>query len=105
MTFITEKHRQELKVHGYTVIENVVTEKQCDIWVKEYKDWLSQFKEDEWLFTAHSHLQLYNSGNFETTWKARLATKRVFAELWQTEKLLTSVEAIAIGRPPETSEE
>jgi hypothetical protein len=49
--------------------------------------WLAQFDENEWPFTAHSLLQRYNTGNFETTWKARLATKAVFSELWNTEKL------------------
>ncbi|XP_052081609.1 uncharacterized protein LOC127719500 [Mytilus californianus] len=103
--YVKERHRQELQNQGYTVIKNVVTEKQCDKWIDEYKVWLSQFKEDEWPFTAHSLLQRYNTGNFETTWKARLATQKVFSELWHTEKLLTSIDAIAIGRPPETSDE
>jgi hypothetical protein len=102
---VTERHTDELRKYGYTIVKNVVTEKQCNIWVEEYKQWLAQFDENEWPFTAHSLLQRYNTGNFETTWKARLATKAVFSELWNTEKLLTSVDAIAIGRPPESSEE
>lgn len=105
MVYITKKHRKELKGHGFTVVKQVVPESHCDSWVHEYHQWLSQFEDGEWPFTAHSLLQRYNTGNLETTWKARLSTKKVFSELWGTEKLLTSIDAIAIGRPPETSEE
>lgn len=105
MDLLTEKHREDLRKHGYTVVEKVVPESTCDTFVLEYRKWLAQFKDGEWPFTAHSLLQRYNTGNLETTWKARLSTKKLFSELWGTEKLLTSVDAIAIGRPPESSEE
>ena len=35
----------------------------------------------------------------------RLKAKPVFADLWGTEELLTSLDAVAIGRPPEQGQE
>lgn len=39
------------------------------------------------------------------SWFVRLKVKKVFAQVWKTDKLLSSVDAIAIGRPPEDGEE
>lgn len=102
---VTENHTDELRHQGYTIIENVVTEAQCDIWVGQYKEWLAQFEGNEWPFPRNFPTHRYNIANFETTWQARLATKDVFSELWNTEKLLSTVDIITIGRPPENSEE
>ena len=102
---VTERHTDELRHQGYTIIENVVTETQCDIWVGQYKEWLAQFEENEWPFPNNFPIQRYNIANFESSWQARLATKEVFSELWHTEKLLTTVDIISIGRPPENSDE
>ncbi|KAL3864517.1 hypothetical protein ACJMK2_006191 [Sinanodonta woodiana] len=53
----------------------------------------------------HSLISQFNTGHLEPTWFVRLKAKPVFVNLWQTSKLLTSIDAIAIGRPPENGEE
>lgn len=101
----TEKNRQELAENGYTVVEDVITESECEDYIHSYREWLSDFPEGDWPFTSHSLIQRYSIGHHDATWHARLKTKAVFSELWKTDKLLTSVDAIAIGRPPEEGEE
>ncbi|XP_060080521.1 uncharacterized protein LOC132559906 [Ylistrum balloti] len=101
----TEQHRKELEERGYTVVENVMTDKECGDNIQAFRDWLSEFPEDEWPYTAHSLIQKYNIGHHEAAWRTRLKAKEVFSKLWKTDKLLSSVDAIAIGRPPEDGKE
>lgn len=102
---LTDANRVELEERGFTVIPGVLTEPKCDRHIANYRKWLSQFKDGNWPPSKASLISRYNIGNFETTWEIRLKTKSVFAQVWGTEKLLTSVDAIAIGRPPEDGEE
>ena len=102
---LTDVNRRELEELGYTVVENVLSDKECDDYVGEYKTWISQFKDGNWPYTKSSLIFDYNIGNMEATWKIRLKTKRVFAEVWGTDKLLSSIDTVAIGRPPESGDE
>ncbi|XP_061181143.1 uncharacterized protein LOC133189760 [Saccostrea echinata] len=102
---LTDEHREELNDKGFTVINGVLPSSECDDYVAEYREWLAQFKDGDWPRSKSSLINQYNTGNFETTWKIRLKTKSVFAQLWNTDKLLSSVDAIAIGRPPEDGKE
>nr|KAG5712389.1 hypothetical protein BaRGS_023968 [Batillaria attramentaria] len=71
---LTSRHREELEEKGYTVVEGVLTEGECD---------------------------QYKMGHLAPTWDIRLKCKHVFAQLWGTDRLLTSFDSVAIGRPPE----
>ncbi|XP_045161160.2 uncharacterized protein LOC123526179 [Mercenaria mercenaria] len=102
---LTDKNFTDLKVKGYTVVTDVLTGEECDQTVAQYREWLSQFKDGEWPFSVNSLIQRYNAGNMHPTWFARLKSKKVFAQVWKTDKLLSSIDAIAIGRPPENGEE
>lgn len=48
-----------------------------------------------------SVIQTYRVGHFEASWEARLRAKAVFQAVWGTEKLLSSVDGIAIAKPPQ----
>ncbi|KAK3608565.1 hypothetical protein CHS0354_042550 [Potamilus streckersoni] len=98
---ITDTNLQELEEKGYTVVPNVVTPDDCDQCVAQYKEWLSQFKNGDWPLSSYSLIRNYNVGHMVPTWFIRLKSKTVFEQLWKTEKLLSSFDAIAIGRPPE----
>ncbi|KAL4221034.1 hypothetical protein ACF0H5_019296 [Mactra antiquata] len=102
---LSQENFNDLKEKGYTVVGNVLTEEECDQTIAKYREWLSNFKEGEWPYSSYSLIQRYNTGNMEPTWFVRLKSKKVFAEIWKTDKLLSSVDAIAIGRPPEDGEE
>lgn len=102
---LTNEHFKELEVNGYTVVSDVLTSEECDGAINQYRQWLAQFKDGEWPYTKHSLIQRYNTGNMTPTWFVRLKSKKVFAQLFRTDKLLSSVDAIAIGRPPEDGEE
>lgn len=104
-SMLTDENFTDLKVKGYTVVTDVLTVEECDQTVDQYKEWLSQFKDGEWPFSVNSLIQRYNVGNMHPTWFVRLKSKKVFAQVWKTDKLLSSVDAIAIGRPPESSDE
>ena len=47
-------------------------------------------------------IQDYSVAHISASWEARLLTKPLFAALWGTQKLLTSFDGIAIGKPPES---
>lgn len=102
---LTDANYEKLKSKGYTVVTDVLTSEECDETIGQYKEWLSQFKDGDWPYSANSLIQRYNVGHMHPTWFVRLKSKKVFAQVWNTEKLLTSVDAIAIGRPPEESDE
>lgn len=101
---ITDKHFTDLEDKGYTVVANVLSKQECDQAIAEYKTWLVNFG-DKFPKTFNSILNNYNSGHMDTTWRLRLRAKPVFEQLWKTDKLLTSFDAIAIGRPPEDGAE
>ena len=84
------------------MIPNILTEEECDKYVGQYKSWIDTFDRESLEFNSQKSLiQSYRIGHFATTWEVRLSTKPVFAKLWNTEKLLTSADAVAIGKPPE----
>lgn len=102
---LSQEHFTDLKAKGYTVVSDVLTVDECDKAIGQYRDWLSNFKDGEWPHSSNSLIQRYNTGNMEPSWFVRLKSKKVFAQIWDTDKLLSSVDAIAIGRPPEEGQE
>ena len=101
---ITDAHFKDLDKKGYTVVDDVITATECDAAIGEYQDWLKHFGEG-FPKCFNSLVRGYNTGHFETTWNLRLKTRPVFAQIWKTDKLLTSFDAIGIGRPPEDGKE
>ena len=89
-----------LEGHGYVVIENVIASEVCKRLITEYQDWWSRFGED---YPTHinSIMHKYKVGHLAMTWEVRLLVQKVFAAVWQTKKLLTSFDGIAISEPPE----
>ena len=102
---LTEEHFEDLDKKGYTVVHEVVSPEECDEVISQYQKWLAQFKRGTWPSSYNGIINEYNTGHMTPTWEIRLKTKKVFAQLWETEKLLTSFDAIAIGRPPEDGKE
>ncbi|XP_021350058.1 uncharacterized protein LOC110448233 isoform X2 [Mizuhopecten yessoensis] len=91
---------RDLETKGYSVVSGVVTTEECDIYTQQFKDWVAKFG-DDLPFSHDSLMHYYRVGHFDATWRVRLKAKRVFASLWNTEKLLSSMDGIAIGVPPE----
>ena len=102
---LTDCHFQDLEKKGYTVVPNVVSPDDCDSAIRQYQEWLSQFKGGDWPKSFSSIINRYNTGHMAPTWEMRLKTKKVFTQLWKTDKLLTSFDAVSIGRPPEEGKE
>ena len=102
---LTDANYEDLKTKGYTVIPEVLTSHECEETIGHYKNWLSQYQGDDWPHSINSLINSYGVGNMHPTWLVRLKSKKVFAQIWKTEKLLTSLDAIAIGRPPENGAE
>ena len=102
---LTSEHFEDLEKKGYTVVPDVVSHDDCDAAVRQYQKWLSQFKRGSWPASYNGIINEYNTGHMAPTWEMRLKAKKVFSQLWKTEKLLTSFDAIAIGRPPEDGKE
>lgn len=98
------KAHQELQENGYAVIEDVISLDECDKFKERYQKWAHTLFGDPdklWPRTDASLIQQYKAGNLESSWEIRLKVKPVFASLFGTDKLLSSTDAIAIGRPPE----
>ncbi|KAK3088110.1 hypothetical protein FSP39_014803 [Pinctada imbricata] len=100
--FTREKILAELESKGYVVIPGVVPRDECDKCIAEYKAWLAKFDEHGIEFKQRrSVIQSYRVGHFAPSWRVRLKAKTVFARVWGTEKLLSSIDGIAISQPPE----
>ena len=102
---LTEENFEDLEKKGYTVVPDVVPEEDCDRAIQQYQEWHSQFMDRPWPKSFSCVINRYNAGHMAPTWEIRLKTKKVFAQLWKTDKLLSSFDAISIGRPPEDGEE
>ncbi|KAL4237523.1 hypothetical protein ACF0H5_002237 [Mactra antiquata] len=100
----SETNYNELEEKGYTVVNDVLTTEECNQAIEDFKRWLQYF-DGKFPNTYNSIIKNHNSGHFEVTWRLRLKAKPVFAQLWKTDKLLTSFDAISIGRPPEDGAE
>ncbi|XP_046579614.1 uncharacterized protein LOC124287169 [Haliotis rubra] len=94
----------ELESKGYTVVKDVMSPDDCDRYINIYRQWLAQFN-DSWPISSNSLIQRYQIGHMEPSWGSRLKAKKVFEQIWGTDQLLTSFDAVAIGRPPEDGEE
>ncbi|GFR79764.1 hypothetical protein ElyMa_000563200 [Elysia marginata] len=101
----TQQNRQDLETKGVTVVRDVISLEDCDRHQQFFRDWLKTFPDGQWPQSRNSLIQKYSSGHLQPAWEVRLAAKSVFAQVWETNKLLSSMDAIAIGRPPEDGEE
>lgn len=96
-----EQLRQELHDKGYAVVPDLLTPKECDALTSEFRDWAGKFEEGQIpLQKKSSVIQSYRVGHFQQSWEVRLRAKAVFQAVWETEKLLSSVDGIAISKPP-----
>lgn len=102
MQFNRDAVIKSLEDNGYAVIPNVLSIQECDTYIKEYKDWAKQVEDTGIPFTSfESLIQGYSIGHFNATWRVRLKAKEVFSQIWKTEKLLSSIDAVALSYPPE----
>lgn len=102
---LTAQNYKDLEDNGYTVVPGVIARADCDTYIDSYNQWLTQFQHRNWPKSNKGLIRGYNTGHLDPTWKIRLQAKDVFSQLWKTEKLMTSFDSIAIGRPPEDGEE
>ena len=97
-----DKLQEELEENGYAVIPDLMTPAECDALTSEFKAWLDKFDDGHTpLQKRTSVIQSYRVGHFEPSWKVRLKAKAVFQAIWGTDKLLSSIDGIAIAEPPE----
>lgn len=102
MQFNRDAVIKSLEDNGYAVIPNVLSLQECDTYIKEYKDWAKQVEDTGIPFTSfESLIQGYRIGHFNASWRVRLKAKEVFSKIWKTEKLLSSIDAVALSYPPE----
>ena len=99
--FSIEAVRTELNVHGVVVVANVVSSDCCDEYIDQLTNWLTRFG-DDFPDNVHSTIQKYSLTHIDAAWRVRLQAKKIFSQLWHTEKLMSSSDSVAIGRPPES---
>lgn len=91
---------RELDEDGVTVIPDVMTPDECNEQIKLIHQWLNKFH-PRWPDNFSSIIKKYNIGFCETLWAGRFKAKETFAEIYGTEKLLTSFDGMAVATPPE----
>ncbi|XP_005094869.1 uncharacterized protein LOC101849040 [Aplysia californica] len=96
----TARHRDELEDKGYTVIEDAVPNHR-ELKASFFQWMTDMFGEGGTPYSQYSIVRHYHVGHLEPAWSARLQVKKFFEALWGTTRLLTSVDAVAIGQPPE----
>ncbi|XP_069121482.1 uncharacterized protein [Argopecten irradians] len=92
---------RDLGEKGYTVVPGVISPEKCDELVSQIRQWLDKFVDDSPIDKNISLVQQYRVSASPVAWEVRLKAKPVFAKLWGTEKLLSSMDGMAIGEPPE----
>ncbi|XP_076452055.1 uncharacterized protein LOC143287717 [Babylonia areolata] len=106
MPLLTDKNREELETSGYTVVPGVLSEDDCQLYIQQYVDWIeNNFDQGSFPYTRRGIIHGYSIGHLSPSWHVRLKTKPLFEELWGTRELLSSMDAVSIGRPPEQGEE
>ena len=96
------KKEKSLEEFGYAVIPNVISLQDCDDYIKEYREWAEQVENTGIPFLSfESLIQGYRIGHFNDSWQVRLKVREIFSKIWSTDKLLTSVDAVALSYPPE----
>ena len=115
---ITEKSPSwihELNNQGYTVVPNVLSPSESDHIIDKAWEWLAAFgtgiqrndpstwTNDRWPENFNGIIQRYRIGHAPFIWQARTNPNviGVFAEIWGTNELLTSFDAMCILRPAE----
>ena len=95
---------KSLDENGYAVLPNVLSLEECDQHIKEYKEWFTGLEESGVsLMSCQSLIQGYRIGHFKASWSVRLKVKDIFAQIWETNKLFSSVDCVAMSYPPEHS--
>lgn len=90
----------ELRTVGYCVVPGILTEGACNSYISEYKAWFCKFG-DEFPYREESLVHQFRVAHANPTWNVRKKSKDVFASIWGTEALLTSMDGVAIDEPPE----
>ncbi len=100
-TFPLVQAMQDLERDGVAVVPNVMTTQDCDRQVALLREWLDRFPEGQFPKNVSSIIHEYGIGQCETAWECRLKVKPIFAQIYGTDKLLTSFDGLAISQPPE----
>ena len=113
---LTDKHLKKLNKDGYCIINNVLTDNECNQTITEVWDWLEgletgidradsdTWKNDKWPHDNHGIIQHFRIGHAQFIWNLRQNKKiiDIFATLWNTKELLVSFDAMSIMRPTYT---
>lgn len=101
---------------GYLIVENVLTEKECEQYIKEMWDWLeglesgidrndpSSWTSENWPQNSRGIISCYNVGHAPFLWRLRQNPHvlEIFSKLWNVkgaEDLLVSFDGCCIQRP------
>ena len=95
--------KAELEDNGVAVVPGLIPEDDCDNYITEYHQWLAKFGTG-FPDNVTSIIHKYGVAHMEATWNIRIKVKPVFEGIWGTEKLLSSMDGVAIGQPPEISD-
>ena len=87
------------------VVPNVLTPQECDDHVSQLRVWLKKFPDNGMPDSYGSIIHKYKVAHHPVAWSVRLRVAPVFESLWDTKKVVTSFDGMAIGQPPEIGHE
>jgi hypothetical protein len=108
---------ESLEENGYVVIPGILSDKECNDNIKLVWKWLENlgtgikqndpqtWKGIKWPTNIHGIIQHHKIGHTDFAWNVRTHPNvhKVFSKLWNTDKLLVSVDGVCIMKPPELS--
>lgn len=94
---------KELENNGYAIIPNAA--ERCDEKFLKYQEWFAGFKETGNSIQRDDYvIDKYRISHSEASWGIRGQVRQLFGLVWETDKLLTSVEGVILFNPPEKGE-
>ncbi len=90
---------KNLEDFGVAVIPNVISSAACNEEISKIKCWLQKFEPGFPNSFESGIIANYGIGHSPASWSCRLRIKHIFAEIYGTDKLLTSFDGMSIVDP------
>jgi hypothetical protein len=111
---MNDQHLKDLRQNGYVVIENILPNQQCDLYINLIWDWLeginskisrhdhNTWTNKNWPENVKGIFQHYGVGHAQVMWDIRSEPSVIdtFKKIWSTDQLIVSFDGLNVMRPP-----
>ena len=87
--------RRQIEEHGYCVVENVISEEECENAYNMFHEWKNTISDHDYIHNSvdpHGIYKYHQVGHTKHAWyiRTRPSVQAVFKELWNTQELIVS---------------